>query len=46
MAEDLNHWTFVVASYGLTVLGTLALVISSLLAMRRAEARKNKARDQ
>ncbi len=44
MVEGLNHWNFVIASYALTLFGTAALVVSSLLAMRRAEARRDKAR--
>jgi heme exporter protein D len=46
MAENLNHWTFVTASYAITVLGTALLIGSSLLAMRKAETRRDKARDQ
>lgn len=46
MAENLNHWTFVIASYGISVIGTAALIASSLRAMRNAEARREKARDQ
>ncbi len=44
MYEGLNHWGFVAASYGITIVGTAALVISSFVAMRRAEARRDKAR--
>lgn len=33
----MNHWPFVIAAYGTTVVGTLALLAASLLAMRRAE---------
>ena len=46
MAENLNHWTFVIAAYGTSVIGTAALIASSLRAMRTAEARRDKARDQ
>ncbi|MDB5683527.1 MAG: heme exporter protein CcmD [Sphingomonas bacterium] len=35
----MNHWPFIVAAYALTIGGTLALVVASLVAMRRAEAR-------
>lgn len=45
MYEGLNHWPFVIASYGVGLLGTAALVLSSLLAMRRAEARRDSARN-
>ncbi len=44
MYEGLNHWTFVTASYAITVAGTALLVLSSLLAMRRAEERRDQAR--
>jgi nitrate reductase gamma subunit len=46
MGENLNHWTFVIASYAITMIGTAVLIGSSLLAMRRAEARKDRSRDQ
>jgi heme exporter protein D len=46
MYEGLNHWPFVAASYALTVLGTALLIGVSLLAMRKAEARRDRARDQ
>lgn len=44
MYEGLNHWGFVIASYVISVAGTAVLVLSSLLAMRRAEARRDRAR--
>ena len=34
----MNHWTFVIAAYGVTLLGTGGLAIASYLAMRKAEA--------
>ena len=34
----MNHWPFILAAYGLSVLGTLALLFWSWAAMRRAEA--------
>lgn len=46
MFENLNHLSFVIASYAIAVVGTAALVGASLLAMRRAEARKDRAREQ
>lgn len=46
MAENLNHWTFVIASYAITISGTAVLIAASLRAMRKAEARRDKARDQ
>ena len=40
----MNGWPFVIAAYALTGGGTLALVLSSLLAMRRVEADADKPR--
>ena len=34
----MNQWAFVLAAYGVVVVATLALVVASWLAMRRAEA--------
>ncbi len=44
--EALDQWQFVVAAYVVGVAGTLALVGWSWIAMRRAERRRDKARDQ
>lgn len=44
MKEALDQWDFVIAAYALGVGGTLATVIWSWLAMRRAEARRERAR--
>lgn len=33
----MNHWPFILAAYGLTGAGTLALVAFSWAAMRRSE---------
>jgi hypothetical protein len=41
MSAILNAWPFVIAAYGVIVAGTAGLVVWSLLAMRRAEARAN-----
>ncbi|WP_442680829.1 heme exporter protein CcmD [Sphingomonas sp. ASY06-1R] len=41
MSAILNAWPFVIAAYGVTIAGTVGLVLWSLLAMRRAEARAN-----
>jgi heme exporter protein D len=46
MYEGLNHWTFVIAAYAIGVAGTAVLVLSSVMAMRRAETRRDRARDQ
>ncbi|WP_146193630.1 heme exporter protein CcmD [Sphingosinicella humi] len=34
----MNHWTFILAAYALTIVGTLGVTLWSLVAMRRAEA--------
>lgn len=46
MREQLSQWDFVIAAYAVGVLGTLALVIWSLLAMRRAERRRERTRER
>lgn len=33
----MNPWPFVIAAYGLAIAGTIALTVSSLVAMRKAE---------
>jgi hypothetical protein len=45
VSEGLNHWSFVVAAYVITASGTVLLVATSWLAMRRAEARRDRARE-
>lgn len=35
----MNHWSFVIASYAVVLLGSLAVVIWSYSAMRKAERR-------
>jgi hypothetical protein len=45
MREHLDPWLFIEASYALGVLGTLALTGWSWLAMRRAELRRDRARE-
>ena len=44
MREGLDQWSFVLAAYALAVLGTLALVLWSWLAMRAAERRREDTR--
>lgn len=44
MREALDQWNFVIAAYAVGALGTLAMVAWSWLAMRRAEARRERAR--
>jgi len=34
----MNHWPFVAAAYGVTIIGTIAIVWASFAAMRRSEA--------
>ena len=34
----MSHWPFILAAYGVTLLGTAGLLLHSLVAMRRAEA--------
>jgi hypothetical protein len=46
MHEGLNHWTFVFASYAIGAATTVALVAWSWLAMRRAEARRDRSRER
>jgi hypothetical protein len=45
MREGLDHWGFVIAAYALAIGGTALLVLTSWLAMRRAEARRDRARE-
>lgn len=33
----MNHWTFIIAAYGLTAVGSLAVLVWSYFDMRRAE---------
>lgn len=44
MREGLDHWPFIAASFALGIGGTLMLVAQSWLAMRRAEARRDRSR--
>lgn len=46
MKEALDQWDFVLAAYAVGVLGTLATVVWSLLAMKRAEARRDRSRER
>ncbi|HEY9552681.1 heme exporter protein CcmD [Allosphingosinicella sp.] len=34
----MNHWSFIIAAYALTIVGTLGVTLWSFAAMRRAEA--------
>ncbi len=44
MREALDQWNFVIAAYAVVIVGTLALVTWSWIAMKRAEARRDQAR--
>jgi hypothetical protein len=44
MRETIDAWTYVWAAYAVGVGGTLALVASSWLGMKRAEARRDRSR--
>lgn len=44
MREALDQWDFVIAAYALGIAGTLATVAWSWTAMKRAEARRDRAR--
>ncbi len=44
MREALDQWLFVAAAYAIGIIGTLLLAGVSWLAMRRAEARRDKVR--
>ncbi|MFM2302087.1 MAG: hypothetical protein RLZZ84_1823 [Pseudomonadota bacterium] len=46
MHEGLNHWHFVIAAYALGIGGTALLVGWSWIAMRRAEARRDRSRER
>lgn len=46
MREALDHWPFIVASYVLGIVGTVVMIGWSWLAMRRAEARRERSRER
>ncbi len=41
----MNHWTFIIAAYAVTLIGTLGVTLCSYIAMRRAERRADALRD-
>jgi hypothetical protein len=45
MRETLNEWNFVLASYAIGIGSTLAMIAWSWIAMRRAEARRDRSRE-
>ena len=44
MREGLDHWDFVAAAYAVGLIGTALLIGWSWLGMKRAEARRDKAK--
>ena len=46
MREALDQWTFVIAAYAIGIGGTALLIAWSWLSMRRAEKRREKARER
>jgi hypothetical protein len=46
MREALDQWNFVLAAYALGIAGTLATAIWSWVAMKRAEARRDRSRER
>ena len=46
MREVFDPWLFITASYVLGLGGTVLLVAASWIAMRRAEARRDRSRDR
>lgn len=42
----MNHWPFIIASYLLTLIGTVGVAAYSYRAMRRAEARAEALKDR
>lgn len=46
MREGLDQWEFVILAYVVAGVGTLAMLGWSWLTMRRAEARRDKMREQ
>jgi uncharacterized integral membrane protein len=33
----MNHWPFIIAAYAVTIIGTLGVLVASIVRMRRAE---------
>lgn len=44
MREAMDAWTFIIASYAVGVGATAAMIVWSLLSMRRAEKRRDEVR--
>ncbi len=45
MREALNQWNFVVAAFAVGIAGTILMIGWSWIAMRRAEARRDRSRE-
>lgn len=45
MREVVDEWAFVTAAYAIGVGGTLAMIVWSWIAMRRAERRRERSRE-
>jgi acyl-CoA synthetase (AMP-forming)/AMP-acid ligase II len=41
-----NHWTFIIAAYAITIVGAVGVTLHSYLVMRRAERRSDSLRDR
>ena len=44
MREARDQWDFVIAAYAVGLVGTIAMIVWSWLAMRRAERRRDEVR--
>lgn len=44
MKEALDQWIYVLSAYGIGIAGTVAVTLWSWIAMRRAEARRERVR--
>ena len=44
MREALDQWDFVIAAYAVGLVGTIAMIVWSWMAMRRAERRRDEVR--
>ena len=44
MRETLDQWPFVIVAFAITIIATLALIVWSWMDMRRAEAKRERAK--
>tara|TARA_R110000772_G_scaffold39727_17_gene93209 strand:- start:2476 stop:2610 length:135 start_codon:yes stop_codon:yes gene_type:complete len=42
----MNHWPFVIASYGIVLIGTAAVIVGSYAGMRKSEAKADQLRSK